>query len=169
MPRKAKELSPLEVRRTRPNSRRSSSPTTAMSWCCTPTSQPACAPERESRVETRRTPESTDADLHRWRETFAERLREWGIDAEATRHSRPRRRSQLPGTMAQEGSGGGQSARSATGAQGQAWGASPRLACIADPKDQRQLIDQGYDMLLRACNSKQRALTNVSFACYLEE
>ena len=24
------------------------------------------------------------ADLHRWRETFAERLREWGIDAEAT-------------------------------------------------------------------------------------
>jgi hypothetical protein len=25
------------------------------------------------------------ADLHRWRETFAERLREWGIDAEATR------------------------------------------------------------------------------------
>ena len=25
------------------------------------------------------------ADLHRWRETFAERLQEWGIDAEATR------------------------------------------------------------------------------------
>jgi hypothetical protein len=25
------------------------------------------------------------ADLHRWRETFAERLRGWGIDAEATR------------------------------------------------------------------------------------
>ena len=24
------------------------------------------------------------ADLHRWRETFAERLRDWGIDAEAT-------------------------------------------------------------------------------------
>ncbi|MEP6825184.1 MAG: conjugal transfer protein TraS [Ramlibacter sp.] len=27
------------------------------------------------------------ADLHRWRETFAERLREWGIDAEATRQA----------------------------------------------------------------------------------
>jgi hypothetical protein len=26
-------------------------------------------------------------DLHRWRETFAERLREWGIDAEATRQA----------------------------------------------------------------------------------
>ncbi|MCW5662815.1 MAG: conjugal transfer protein TraS [Piscinibacter sp.] len=27
------------------------------------------------------------ADLHRWRETFAEKLRGWGIDAEATRQS----------------------------------------------------------------------------------
>jgi hypothetical protein len=27
------------------------------------------------------------ADLHRWRETFAERLRAWGIDAEATRQA----------------------------------------------------------------------------------
>jgi hypothetical protein len=27
------------------------------------------------------------ADLHRWRETFAERLREWGVDAEATRQA----------------------------------------------------------------------------------
>jgi hypothetical protein len=27
------------------------------------------------------------ADLHRWRETFAEQLREWGIDAEATRQA----------------------------------------------------------------------------------
>ena len=27
------------------------------------------------------------ADLHRWRETFAERLREWGIDAEASRQA----------------------------------------------------------------------------------
>lgn len=27
------------------------------------------------------------ADLHRWRETFAEKLREWGIEAEATRQS----------------------------------------------------------------------------------
>jgi uncharacterized protein YoaH (UPF0181 family) len=27
------------------------------------------------------------ADLHRWRETFAERLREWGVDADATRQA----------------------------------------------------------------------------------
>jgi hypothetical protein len=27
------------------------------------------------------------ADLQRWRETFAEKLREWGIDAEATRQA----------------------------------------------------------------------------------
>jgi hypothetical protein len=27
------------------------------------------------------------ADLQRWRETFAERLREWGVDAEATRQA----------------------------------------------------------------------------------
>ena len=28
-----------------------------------------------------------EADLHRWRETFAEKLRGWGIDAEATRQT----------------------------------------------------------------------------------
>jgi hypothetical protein len=27
------------------------------------------------------------ADLHRWRETFAERLRNWGVDAEASRQA----------------------------------------------------------------------------------
>ena len=27
------------------------------------------------------------ADLRRWRETFAERLREWGVDAEASRQA----------------------------------------------------------------------------------
>jgi hypothetical protein len=37
------------------------------------------------------------ADLHRWRETFAERLREWGIDAEATRQAtRGQSRGYLP-------------------------------------------------------------------------
>ena len=36
-------------------------------------------------------------DLHRWRETFAERLREWGIDAEATRQAtRGQSRGYLP-------------------------------------------------------------------------
>jgi hypothetical protein len=48
------------------------------------------------------------ADLHRWRETFAEKLRGWGIDAEATRPGKPGRRPELPEPLAQEGGGGGQ-------------------------------------------------------------
>jgi hypothetical protein len=37
------------------------------------------------------------ADLHRWRETFAEKLRGWGIDAEASRQStRGRTRNDVP-------------------------------------------------------------------------
>ena len=37
------------------------------------------------------------ADLHRWRETFAEKLRDWGIDAEATRQAtRGQSRGYLP-------------------------------------------------------------------------
>ena len=37
------------------------------------------------------------ADLHRWRETFAEKLKEWGIDAEATRQAtRGQSRGYLP-------------------------------------------------------------------------
>ena len=39
----------------------------------------------ESRFGTRLNPRK--ADLHRWRETFAEKLRGWGIDAEATRQA----------------------------------------------------------------------------------
>jgi len=39
----------------------------------------------ESRFGTRLNPRK--ADLHRWRETFAEKLRGWGVDAEATRQA----------------------------------------------------------------------------------
>jgi hypothetical protein len=39
----------------------------------------------ESRLGTRLNPRK--ADLHRWRETFAEKLRGWGIEAEATRQA----------------------------------------------------------------------------------
>jgi hypothetical protein len=39
----------------------------------------------ESRFGTRLNPRK--ADLHRWRETFAEKLRGWGIEAEATRQA----------------------------------------------------------------------------------
>jgi hypothetical protein len=39
----------------------------------------------ESRFGTRLSPRK--ADLHRWRETFAEKLRGWGVEAEATRQA----------------------------------------------------------------------------------
>lgn len=39
----------------------------------------------ESRLGKRLNPRK--ADLHRWRETFAEKLREWGVEAEATRQA----------------------------------------------------------------------------------
>jgi hypothetical protein len=64
-----------------------SSVRTSTSWCCT-TTRPtrmcisACEPSRKTaRLNPRK------ADLQRWRETFAERLRELGIDAEATRQA----------------------------------------------------------------------------------
>jgi hypothetical protein len=60
-------------------------------------------------------------DLHRWRETFAEKLRDWGVDAEATRQAtRGRSRNYQPlwkikaredGRLRTEGSGIKSSAR----------------------------------------------------------
>jgi hypothetical protein len=57
------------------------------------------------------------ADLHRWRETFAEKLRGWGIDAEASRPSQSWGRPPLPESVAQEGRGGGQGAPPPPGPQ----------------------------------------------------
>jgi hypothetical protein len=61
------------------------------------------------------------ADIHRWRETFAEKLRDWGVDAEATRQAtRGRSRNYQPlwkikaredGRLRTEGSGIRSSAR----------------------------------------------------------
>ena len=45
------------------------------------------------------------ADLQRWRETFAEKLRGWGIDAEATRQAHARPGPQLRAALAVEGGG----------------------------------------------------------------
>ena len=48
------------------------------------------------------------ADLHRWRETFAEKLRDWGIDAEATRQaSRGEYRNRTSSGGSRPGSRGG--------------------------------------------------------------
>ena len=52
------------------------------------------------------------ADLQRWRETFAEKLRGWGIDAEATRQAHARRGPQLRADLAGEGPPGGTAANS---------------------------------------------------------
>ena len=43
------------------------------------------------------------ADLQRWRETFAEKLRGWGIDAEATRQAHARPGPQLRADLARQG------------------------------------------------------------------
>ena len=43
------------------------------------------------------------ADLHRWRETFAEKLRGWGIEAEATRQATRGADAQLRSAVACEG------------------------------------------------------------------
>jgi hypothetical protein len=94
------------------------------------------------------------ADLHRWRETFAERLREWGIDAEATRQAvrgavrnypdlwrkkageEGREREQRPERKA------GKAALASRRSAGQAWGAiATALRESPDPKDQRLAQD----------------------------
>ena len=95
------------------------------------------------------------ADLQRWRETFAERLRELGHRRRGDASGHPRRRSQLPGALAHQGARGGQSARSRDGSArsaiaalasrrsaGQAWGAiATALRASPDPKDQRLAHD----------------------------
>ena len=47
------------------------------------------------------------ADLHRWRETFAEKLREHGVEAEATRQATRGRSVRHPDAVAREGAGDG--------------------------------------------------------------
>ena len=94
------------------------------------------------------------ADLHRWRETFAERLREWGIDAEATRQAvrgavrnypdlwrkkaAEEGRERKPRPERKVGAAADASRRSA----GQAWAIiAEALRASPDPKDQRLALD----------------------------
>jgi relaxase-like protein len=84
------------------------------------------------------------ADLQRWRETFAERLREWGVDAEATRRAtRFQSRRDLPLwriKAREEGrarlpTAGTASAKPTFGRVREAWTEIERvLATSADPK-----------------------------------
>ena len=90
------------------------------------------------------------ADLHRWRETFAERLREWGVDAEATRQAvrgavrnypdlwrkkaAEEGREHKPRSERKVGAAAAESRKSA----GQAWAIiAGALRASPDPKDQR--------------------------------
>jgi len=94
------------------------------------------------------------ADLHRWRETFAERLREWGIDAEATRQAvrgavrnypdlwrkkaAEEGREREPRPERKVGKGALASRRNA----GQAWATiAAALGASPDPKDKRLALD----------------------------
>ena len=63
------------------------------------------------------------ADLHRWRETFAEKLREQGIEAEATRQATRGARQELRHPVAAEGPAGWAPADNAPGVQGHGRGA----------------------------------------------
>ena len=94
------------------------------------------------------------ADLHRWRETFAERLREWGIDAEATRQAvrgavrnypdlwRKKAAEEGRARVARPERKVGDAALSSRRSAGQAWGAiAMALRESPDPKDQRLAQD----------------------------
>jgi hypothetical protein len=94
------------------------------------------------------------ADLHRWRETFAERLREWGVDAEASRQAARgvvrnypdlwRKKAAEEGRERQarpERKKGG-AANASRKSAGQAWAIiAQALRASPDPKDQRLALD----------------------------
>jgi hypothetical protein len=94
------------------------------------------------------------ADLHRWRETFAERLREWGVDAEASRQAvrgavrnypdlwrkkaAEEGREHKPRSERKVGAAAAASRQNA----GQAWRIiAEALRASPDPKDQRLALD----------------------------
>jgi len=94
------------------------------------------------------------ADLHRWRETFAERLREWGIDAEATRQAVRGAVRNYPDLWrkkaAEEGREReprperkvGKAALASRRNAGQAWATiAAALGASPDPKDKRLALD----------------------------
>jgi len=105
------------------------------------------------------------ADLHRWRETFAERLREWGIDAEATRQAvrgavrnypelwRKKAAEEGRARVARPERKVGDAALASRRSAGQAWGAiATALRASPDPKDQRLAQDIERFVTGRALN-----------------
>jgi hypothetical protein len=94
------------------------------------------------------------ADLHRWRETFAERLRKWGIDAEATRQAvrgavrnypdlwRKKAAEEGRERQARPERKVGEAAVASRRSAGQAWATiAAALRASADEKDQRLGLD----------------------------
>jgi hypothetical protein len=94
------------------------------------------------------------ADLHRWRETFAERLREWGVDAEASRQAargvlrnypdlwRKRAAEEGRERQARPERKNGAAASASRRSAGQAWALiAQALRASPDPKDQRLALD----------------------------
>ncbi|HEY6354273.1 MAG TPA: conjugal transfer protein TraS [Burkholderiaceae bacterium] len=103
----------------------------------------------ESRYGKRLNPRK--ADLQRWRETFAEKLRDWGIDAEATRQAtRGQFRNDPPIWRVKAGAEGRLRTYRATEKSGQRFGASQVLA--------RQAWDRIIEGLSRSASPDDRAL-----------
>ena len=105
------------------------------------------------------------ADLQGWRETFAERLRGWGIDAEATRQAvrgavrnypdlwRMKAAEEGRARVARPKRKVGDAALSSRRSAGQAWGAiATALRESPDPKDQRLAQDIERFVTGRALN-----------------
>jgi len=94
------------------------------------------------------------ADLHRWRETFAERLREWGVDAEASRQAargvvrnypdlwRKKAADEGRERLARPERKTGEAVNATRRSAGQAWALiAEALRASPDPKDQRLALD----------------------------
>jgi hypothetical protein len=80
------------------------------------------------------------ADLHRWRETFAEKLRGWGIDAEASRQASRGVDRNYPSLWRKKAARGGQGAPSSPGAQ-------DRLQRDQKPQGRRRCVGSLFALL----------------------
>ncbi|MGZ5806764.1 MAG: relaxase/mobilization nuclease domain-containing protein [Croceibacterium sp.] len=105
------------------------------------------------------------ADLHRWRETFAERLREWGIGAEATRQAvrgavrnypdlwRKRAAEEGRACAARAERKASDAALATRRTAGQAWATiAAALGASPDPKEKRLALDIERFVTGRALN-----------------
>jgi hypothetical protein len=120
------------------------------------------------------------ADLQRWRETFAEKLREWGIDAEATRQAtRGRSKNYEPlwrikaredGRLRSDGAGSGTKssaqARANRARAAEAWEHVARALAVSGDKADRDLAQSitTFLRLMPAVGMRDRAVRTTEIA-----